>query len=48
MLAVLGMTGNLDCDGVLEDVLAVVCAECDPGDAGIEECASCLVLAPAW
>jgi len=40
MLAVRGMTWNLDRDGVLDHVLAVVCAERDPGDPGAEECAS--------
>ena len=47
MLAVRGMTGNLDRDGVFDYVLALVCAECDAGDPGADECASFLVLAPA-
>src|SRR5712691_11021536 len=47
MLAVRGMTWNLDRDDVLGHVLAVVCAEPDPADPGAEESASCLVLAPA-
>ena len=47
MLAVRGMTWNLDRDGVFDHVLAVICAERDPGDPGAEERASCLVLAPA-
>src|SRR6516165_12790416 len=47
MCAVLGMTGNLDHDGVLSHVPAVVGAERDPGYPGAQEGAACLVLAPA-
>src|SRR5262249_49381041 len=47
VLAVRGMTGNLDRDGVLDHVLPVVGAERDPGDPGAEECAPGLELAPA-
>ncbi len=47
MLAVRGMTWHLDGDDVLGHVQPVVGAERDPGDPAAEECASCLVLAPA-
>ncbi|MBV9092615.1 MAG: hypothetical protein JO132_01860 [Streptosporangiaceae bacterium] len=47
MLAVRGVTGNLNRDDVLGHVLAVVCAERDPGYPGGNEGASFLVLAPA-
>src|SRR5262249_1584149 len=47
MLAMRGMTWNLDRDGVLDHVLAIVCAERNPGDPGAEECTSCLEFAPA-
>jgi len=47
MLAVRGMTGNLDRDDVLGHVVPVVRAERHPGDPGAQESAPCLVLAPA-
>ena len=47
MLAVRGVVRDLDRDDVLGHVLAVVRAERNPGDAGAEEGASGLVLAPA-
>src|SRR5215472_9588548 len=47
MFAMRGMTGHLHDDGVFGHVLAVVRAECHPGDPGAEESASRLVLAPA-
>jgi hypothetical protein len=47
MLAVRGMTGNLDRDDVLSHIVPVVRAERHPGDPGAQESAPCLVLAPA-
>ena len=47
MLAVRGVTWDLNDDGVLHHVLAVVRAERYPGNAGTEEGTSCLVLTPA-
>ncbi len=47
MLAVLGVTGNLDGDDVLGDVLTPVGAECGTEYPGADEGASRLVLTPA-
>ena len=47
MLAVRGMTGNLDRDDVPGHVVPVVSAERHPGNPGAQESAPCLVLAPA-
>src|SRR5262249_12406783 len=47
VLAVLGVTGNLDRDDVLGHVLALVGAERGTGDPGADESAPRLVLAPA-
>ena len=47
VLAVRGVTWDLNHDGVLHHVLAVVRAERYPGNAGTEEGTSCLVLTPA-
>ena len=47
MLAVRGMTGNLDRDDVPGHVVPVIRAERHPGDPGAQESAPCLVLAPA-
>lgn len=47
MLAVLGVTGNLDGDDVLGDVLTPVGAEGGTEDPGAEEGAPRLILAPA-
>ena len=47
MLAVLGVTGNLDGDDVLGDVVTPVGAECGAEYPGADEGASRLVLAPA-
>jgi hypothetical protein len=46
MLAVLGVTGNLDGDNVLGDVLTPVGAEGGTEDPGAEEGAPRLILAP--
>jgi hypothetical protein len=47
VLAVRGVSGDLNRDGVLRHVLAVARAERRPGNAGAEEGPSCLVLTPA-
>jgi hypothetical protein len=47
VLAVLGVTGNLDGDGVLGYVFTLVGPERNTGDPGADESASRLVLAPA-
>jgi hypothetical protein len=47
VLAVVGVTGNLDGDDVLGDVLTLVGAEGGTEYPGADEGASCLVLAPA-
>jgi hypothetical protein len=47
MFAVRGVTGHLHDDGVFGHVLAVVCAERNPGDPGAEESAPRLELTPA-
>jgi len=47
VLAVLGVTWELDGDDVLGYVLALVRAERGTGDPGADEGASCLVLVPA-
>ena len=47
VLAVLGVTGNLDGDDVLGDVLTPVRAECGTEHPGADEGAPLLVLAPA-